>query len=534
MTGSPPWTAPGISSRDKNSSGKWNGPVLIVISLAFFLKLGPAFFLEFGNDEVYYWTYSTHLQWNYFDHPPMVAFLIRLFTGNLLWQAEGFIRLGSLVCSAFSTWLIYKVTSNFDSGRAGFLAAVLFSASFYGFLIAGFMIMPDSAQVLFWCASLYFFQRLVLDPGRWDNWFLAGICTGLCVLSKVHALFLPGGLFLFALIYRQSCLRSWAFWSYLLIAALFTVPIFWWNYQNDFVTFRFHGERVSVSHFELNSLGFLRELLGEILYNNPINVVLAVMAVAASVSSTNRGEPFSSLLKCVALPMICMLLMLSLFRDTLPHWSGPAYITLIPLTAVYLNARFVARRALRIVLMPAVFAAAAFLGVVTVIELYPGTLGKQDTPNLGLGDVTLDLYGWRNAGSQFARLRNSRQKLDSGLNPALIVASKWFPAAHEDFYFCRPGKLQLVGLGSLNDLHQYWWLNSHLKPRIDMASAYCIVPSNLASQVHLDDYYVYYSKIDSITRFSVFRNGRPSRYFTVYLLQGWHGRVPVWPPLYLP
>ena len=33
--------------------------------------------LLLGTDEVYYYFYAEHLQWNYFDHPPGVALLIR-------------------------------------------------------------------------------------------------------------------------------------------------------------------------------------------------------------------------------------------------------------------------------------------------------------------------------------------------------------------------------------------------------------------------------------------------------------------------
>ena len=36
--------------------------------------------VELGNDEVYYWTYALHLQSSYFDHPPLVALFIRIFT----------------------------------------------------------------------------------------------------------------------------------------------------------------------------------------------------------------------------------------------------------------------------------------------------------------------------------------------------------------------------------------------------------------------------------------------------------------------
>lgn len=38
------------------------------------------FFLPFYPDEAYYWLWSRHLDFSYYDHPPMVAYLIRLFS----------------------------------------------------------------------------------------------------------------------------------------------------------------------------------------------------------------------------------------------------------------------------------------------------------------------------------------------------------------------------------------------------------------------------------------------------------------------
>ena len=58
--------------------------------------------LELGNDEVYYFQYAMDLQPNYFDHPPGVAWLIRIFTLNLVLTDEFFIRLGAIVCAATS------------------------------------------------------------------------------------------------------------------------------------------------------------------------------------------------------------------------------------------------------------------------------------------------------------------------------------------------------------------------------------------------------------------------------------------------
>ncbi len=68
---------------------------LIVTSLC--IRIFVASVTELTNDEVYYYTYALHLQWNYFDHPPGVAVLIKLSTLNLLFTNELFIRFGAII-----------------------------------------------------------------------------------------------------------------------------------------------------------------------------------------------------------------------------------------------------------------------------------------------------------------------------------------------------------------------------------------------------------------------------------------------------
>src|SRR5512133_864047 len=56
----------------------------ILSSFAFFLivwgiiNIVQARFTPLNNDEAYYWMYSKYLAWGYFDHPPMIALMIRI------------------------------------------------------------------------------------------------------------------------------------------------------------------------------------------------------------------------------------------------------------------------------------------------------------------------------------------------------------------------------------------------------------------------------------------------------------------------
>src|SRR6478735_1625809 len=159
------------------------------------IRLLIAGITEFGNDEVYYYTYALHLQWNYFDHPPGVALLIRLTTLNLWLTNELFVRIGAVLCAAAGTWLSYKTGNLTRNERTGWYAAVLYNASIYTSIIAGTFILPDSPRVVCWLACMLVLIKMVLQLTREKSilpsqWLLFALLSGICIQCKVHGIFL--------------------------------------------------------------------------------------------------------------------------------------------------------------------------------------------------------------------------------------------------------------------------------------------------------------------------------------------------------
>ena len=222
--------------------------VFLLIVFSTFVRCALAFFLEFGNDEVYYWTYAQHLQWNYFDHPPMVALLIRLGTLNLYFHNELFVRAGAIICAAVNTWLVFQAAKKVRDAQAGWYAALLYTSSFYCSIIAGTFILPDSPQVLCWMASIFLMISIIdeKDNPRKKNilLLLLGITIGLCIMSKVHGIFLWVGFGLYILCYDRKLLRQPGLYGAVLITAAIVSPIVIWNIQNNFITYSFHNSRV--------------------------------------------------------------------------------------------------------------------------------------------------------------------------------------------------------------------------------------------------------------------------------------------------
>ncbi|PLX00009.1 MAG: hypothetical protein C0593_01905, partial [Marinilabiliales bacterium] len=173
---------------ERSNFKNWHRSTLILIAVSTVIRGILAATTEFGNDEVYYVLYAMFPDLSHFDHPPMVGFLIQLFSLDLLLRSELFIRLGAIAISAFSTFLIYRITKKVSSERSGFYAALLFTASVYASVIAGLFILPDAPQMLFWLLSISLLQDSVVKSpgtaGAQKKLLLAGLTIGLGMLSK--------------------------------------------------------------------------------------------------------------------------------------------------------------------------------------------------------------------------------------------------------------------------------------------------------------------------------------------------------------
>lgn len=494
-----------------------------MILIATLIRCIIAFSIGLGNDEVYYVTYAQYLQWNYFDHPPLVALLIRLTTFNLAFTHDFFIRLGPIVLAAANTYLMYGIGKKIKDERAGFLAALLYTSSIYASIIAGVFIMPDAPQLFFWILSLYFLISLLtaeVSKGKSNLYFvLFGLSTGLCVMSKVHGVFLWFGFGLYILIYNRKFLTN----GYLYLSVLLTVvvisPILFWNIENDFITYTFHSDRVTINR-GINPDSFIREFLGGAAYNNPINYFIMIMTLIAGWKKQIKlSVDYIRLLLLMSLPLIGILLLVSMFRDTLPHWSGPGFTALLLLGACYLSDLKINSRFPRLIYYANyLILVVSFIGVL-VLSFYPGTLGDTTKDSLGKGDVTLDMYDWNCFKPEVGKIIHKNERM--GVSQThFIVNNKWFPGAHIDNYIAQPLGLDFVAIGELEDIHTYHWLNPLRKQIQKGDDAYFITVSNNFSDPN-EIYHDCFEKINLPVIIKQYRGNKPVRNMLVYLMEGY-------------
>lgn len=207
-------------------------PGYLALALGLLLvQLGLSVYAPPTADELYYWCWAKELQWSYYDHPPMTAYLIwvstAVFGDNLL-----AIRLPACLCTFTMLLLLSRLVRPMWP-LALFLATPL---CFFG----GILITPDAPLICFWTAYLvwlvHLHERLCGDNDgpNWQTWTAGGVLLGLGILSK-YTMGLAGATAALSLL----TIRPWRRWfpGFLMhgaVAFVVTLPILLYNIQRDF------------------------------------------------------------------------------------------------------------------------------------------------------------------------------------------------------------------------------------------------------------------------------------------------------------
>jgi hypothetical protein len=461
----------------------------------------------------------------------MVGFTIQLFSFNLLFDSEFFIRLGAIIFGTFNTLIIFRIGQKLKDSLTGLYAAILYNTSIYSFIIAGTFILPDSPQLFFWLLSIHFtlqaFSSGEIESQNKKDLLLAGLFIGLGMLSKYTTVFIWFGIGAYILLYNRKWLKSFSLYASALISLILFFPVIWWNMQNDFISLSFQGGRVSLFESSLRPDFLLTEILGEFFYNNPVNIVLVFMAIWAFLQKENgfmEKNPFRILL-WTSIPLILVFIMFSMFRRTLPHWTGPAYVTLNIVAAAWLRSvsekrdyPFMILGQLRYAIYLILLIVVAGLFQVNCGFVNPDSKNTTET-ELGKKDISLDLYGWEQIGEGFTEIFEKdliARRMDKN---AVIISNRWFPAANLDYYVARPLGLKLLAIGGLEQIHKYYWINKDRGGFSLGMEAYYITTSRDFTDPN-KIYKSYFESIEPAGIFPISRCGNHVMNVFVYRMQG--------------
>jgi 4-amino-4-deoxy-L-arabinose transferase-like glycosyltransferase len=310
----------------------WLGVGLLVRGLM-------ALLLPVGFDEGYYYLYTQHLDWSYFDHPVLVA----LTTGFGVWLTGQVtpltIRLGALLLYTGSLIWLYLTSRWLFSGRAAWWSGAIACLIPIFAVGLGVLTLPDAPLMFFWSAAMYvavveFFpdpQQSVASYTPSYRVGLLGLLVGLACLSKYHGVALGLGLLGFCLTSRphRAVLKSPWMLGAIALLLLAIAPILIWNSQHDWVSLRFQSGR-AIPNRGYNPLEALGVFSVGLAYLFPSFGLPLWWVCGRSLRRLQMASP-TALLLWLALPLMLGLTLMGGYRQILPTWTLPGFWSAMPL-----------------------------------------------------------------------------------------------------------------------------------------------------------------------------------------------------------
>ena len=265
-------------------------PFLLV---PFFIKILISYFTPIVGDEAYYWFWSQNLQLSYFDHPAMIAWILKISheISKFVHISDSLgLRLSTIFISTY-TFYIWSKIFNFENDKSK--QSVFLFTCFYmlnpllGF--GGIIATPDIPLMLFWALSALTIKKIIQHHRSLD-YALLGLFLGLGFCSKYHIVLFPITYLAYFLINKKiSQFHLKKVVLSLLFGFIFSMPVLIWNYQNDFSSFRFqlsHGLGSSENISQYDWLWTTSYLLGQVIIFNPVLIYELIIRVKNNFSKS--------------------------------------------------------------------------------------------------------------------------------------------------------------------------------------------------------------------------------------------------------
>jgi hypothetical protein len=325
---------------------------LVFYGIWLLLGLMQAGLTELQDDEAYYWVFSRYLDWGYFDHPPMIAVLVKM--GYAIFPNELGVRLFPLLLNILTLVII----ENLLNKKNPFLFYAI-ALSVAVIQVSGFIAVPD-IPLIFFTALFFLCYKRFIENFSLLNSLLLGIAVALLFYSKYHAVLIV----LFTLLSNIKLFKKYQTYIAGIVALLLFAPHLWWQYQHDWISFRYHLFESNVNPYKPSFT--LNYILGQLLLPGPI-AGLILLPAAFLYKTKDKLE------KALRFTMIgiYVFFLLSSFRGKVEaNWTSPALICLIILSYQYLIDKLPWQKWL-IRLLPVTLILVLFVRIVMIVDVLP-------------------------------------------------------------------------------------------------------------------------------------------------------------------
>jgi len=468
--------------------------------LLFVLTAGRLWFAathDLLQDEAYYWQWSRHLDWGYYDNTPLAAPLIHFFT-SIFGDTSLGVRAGAVFCALTASIFIYLLGKRLFGPRVGFVALLL--ANFIPLFGAGAIIMTmDPPQLAIWSMALYVIWSAVKSEGGKGTalWLFAGVLAGLAAMAKVYALLLLPCILVFLAVSPDDrhWLRRWQPYGAAVIALAVFAPFLWWAHTHG-NAFWMHvgvmGARGGDEHDKPLKY-FWRDLGAQALLLSPIFYLTYIYSLFTEVKRGLREKDSALLFAWAPSATVTGAVMLLSMRTKVEgNWAAAAYVSGAILLAVVLVRMWDSgTRSKRVWVMTGAVLATFLTIVFYAPQLFYPSFGRASFSSEKTERAVMKLdrpneaYGWMALGS-----RVQVEISGMGTNPFVFGTNYKIPS---EAAFYLPGRPQTYSL-FLNDRaneYMFWEDQSKLVGR---DAIYINDSDNV--QDHLDDIKAVFTRVE--------------------------------------
>ncbi len=478
------------ASRDARRFDLTAGLLLLLLTV---FRVWYAGHHELLQDEAYYWQWSRHLAWGYYDNTPLVAVAIRACT-TLLGSHEIGVRAEALASSLIASTFIYLLTTRLLGRGVALFAVVL--ANVVPLFAAGSVIAThDPVQLALWAAALYVIHRALTDRPRW--WYGAGVLAGLAALAKLNALLLLPGVFLYLLLAssaRDRWMRRPEPYVAGAIALLIFSPFVWWNHthQDAFWT-HIHAMGSRNGAHDPPLKWTLRFLGDQALVLSPFVFLTYLYALY---DGWRRGaqqrDDAVLFLWCPSVVVFAATVFVSLRSKVEANWAVAAYISGLILVAAVLARAWQERGRSGRVWVGVNLGVAAVLAVGALLPaLLYGVGLKFHKPK---DDRTNELYGWRTLAT---RLQGEEAAMG---DDAFVFGLNYRMPSEAAFYL--PGQPQTYSLFLNDRANEYMFWED---PR-QLVGRDAIFVNDTDTQDHFDDLRAVFARVEPQPPLEIYRD----------------------------
>ena len=479
------------------------------LALITLFRLIVASSFELSLDEGYYWLWSKNLDLSYYDHPPMVAYVLALAT--YFSDAEIFIRLAPILASVVISLLLFEMASDlYNDERAGLNAVLMVNVTLI-FSAGALIATPDTPLVPFYTAAMMLtFKAVRSEPGSWDGitlWTTAGAAIGGALLSKYTAFFFFPCALLYLLLSRRG--RMWLKRPEPYLASLLSLvvfaPVIVWNSRHDWVSLAFQAKH-GLADIGGNSLSLFTEFAAFQIVLYSIGIFFFLLAAGAAVSISSymevhpRARETALFLFSFSIPVIGFFFLNSFRARVEGNWPILGFIPLF-LQAGRMSAYWYSSSRFKIIFR-ASLAIALLIWTLLHVQLTDPII-----PHPQRLEISRRVYGWRLLG---AKIDEAKKRSDVS-----FVISNRHQIGTLMTYYTKP-HMRAYLLGANNDRLTF------MPPVDSMKGKNAIYLTEMGRDM-IKEITPLFDKVVALEKVDIVRKGELIRSFKLYLCYNYRG-----------